>query len=51
MSSITVRFGNSMPNASRSPNSPPEAPTVGYGEPISQVTSNCATAALSTLAV
>ena len=39
-----------MPKASSSPNSAPEAPTVGHREPISQVTSNCAAAAASTLA-
>ena len=27
--SITMRFGNAMPKASKIPNTPPEAPTVG----------------------
>ena len=27
--SITMRFGNAMPKASKMPNTPPDAPTVG----------------------
>src|SRR5689334_22807106 len=50
-SSITMRLGNIMPKASNTPNTPPEAPMVGYEpEPISEETSSCATPALTTQA-
>ena len=46
-SSMIMRFGNIIANASSRPNRPPDAPTVGYGEPISGVTTSCASAAAS----
>ncbi len=50
MSSITVRFGNSMPNASSTPNSAPDAPMVGAREPIMADQTSCTRAAETMLA-
>jgi hypothetical protein len=49
-SGMMMRFGNSMPKPSSSPNSAPDAPTVGTGEPISAVHSSWTAAADNTLA-